>query len=117
MCGQGEARRGLQEVVGGKVYKSLKRMKEKAVGPGGLRSPAEAQRDRVVLDLIPAERGFRAVAAGGRLASTKLAVTADRAEKLYLTVLTRQFLVQGSLSRLLGLLRFASDKSIYNLIS
>jgi len=93
----GETKRSVKKIIGKKVFKKIEKSIDLATGDSEKRELME-QRDRVVMDINPEERGFKAVFPGQCYRSEKLQQKITSGKLLFLTILTRQFLIQDSLS-------------------
>ena len=80
-------------MIGKKVFKKIEKSIDMATGESEKRELME-QRDRVVMDINPEERGFKAVFPGQCYRSEKLQQKITSGKLLFLTILTRQFLIQ-----------------------
>ena len=72
---------------------------DKAFGESMRREQME-QRDNVILDIIPEEKGFKMVRPGQGFRSKKLKQKVSSGDLLYLSILTRQFLTEVKLQTL-----------------
>eukprot|EP00092_Neocalanus_flemingeri_P029163 GFUD01031653.1.p1 GENE.GFUD01031653.1~~GFUD01031653.1.p1 ORF type:complete len:200 (-),score=49.54 GFUD01031653.1:2-601(-) len=93
----GETKRNVKNFIGKKLYKKIEKGVDKAFGDTMRREHME-QRDRVVLDITPEDKGFKHVLSGQCFRSQKIKQKISTGNLLYLTILTRQFLIQDSLS-------------------
>jgi len=94
----GETKRSVKKLIGNKVFKKLEKCVDKALDDTEKRELME-QRDRVIIDINPEEMEFKPVLPAHGFRSQKLQQKISSGKLLYLTILTRQFLIQDSLSR------------------
>ena len=90
---QGETKRSVKNLIGEQLFNRIEKGVDKALGETMRREHME-QRDKVVIDIHPDERGFKQVLAGQCFRSEKLKQKISSQKLLYLTILTRQFLIQ-----------------------
>jgi len=84
-------------MIGKKLFNKIEKGVDKAMGESVRRELME-QRDRVVIDINPDEKGFKPVLSGQCFRSEKIQQKISSGKLLYLTIMTRQFLIQDSLS-------------------
>ena len=80
-------------MLGEQLFNRIEKGVDKALGETMRREHME-QRDKVVLDIHPDERGFKQVLSGQSFRSEKIQEKIASQKLLYLTILTRQFLIQ-----------------------
>jgi hypothetical protein len=80
-------------LIGKKLFNKLEKGVDKAIGDSMRREHME-QRDKVVIDIDPDEKGFKQVLSGQCFRSEKIQQKISSGKLLYLTILTRQFLIQ-----------------------
>ena len=80
-------------MLGEHLFNKIEKGADKALEETMRREHME-QRDKVVLDIHPDDRGFKQVLAGQCYRSEKLKQKISSQKLLYLTILTRQFLIQ-----------------------
>ena len=90
---QGETKRSVKNLIGEQLFNRIEKGVDKSLGETMRREHME-QRDKVVIDIHPDERGFKQVLAGQCFRSEKLKQKMSSQKLLYLTILTRQFLIQ-----------------------
>ena len=90
---QGETKRSVKSLIGKKLFNKLEKGVDKAMGDSMRREHME-QRDKVVIDINPDEKGFKQVLSGQCFRSEKIQQKISSGKLLYLTILTRQFLIQ-----------------------
>ena len=80
-------------MIGEQLFNRIEKGLDKALGETMRREHME-QRDKVVIDIHPDERGFKKVLAGQSFRSEKIKQKISSQQIVYLTILTRQFLIQ-----------------------
>ena len=90
---QGDTKRSVKNMIGKKLFNKIEKGVDKAMGESVRRELME-QRDRVVIDINPDEKGFKPVLSGQCFRSEKIQQKISSGKLLYLTIMTRQFLIQ-----------------------